>query len=199
MKRLILATVIAGYAGLTSAVTFAWKAELTRSTGTDPNWCGIAVLAGAVSSETTITNGIGTFLKHEGWTQEDYGAQEGYTLLGRVDMGGASYKLLTERKVYTFSFDVGEQDAVTLIYFNQAHNAGQLHVISGLQGIDEDQVYDLGTWWWADSNAIQTYPETGPQPARGVVTFADPLVLPEPTVFALLAFGVAGLTLRRRA
>lgn len=185
---------------MTSAVTFTWQAELTRSTGADPNWCGIAVLAGAVSPETTITNGIATFLTHNNWTQQDYGAQAGYTLLGRVDMGGgASYKQLTERKVYTFSFDVGEQDAVTLIYFNQAHNAGQLHVISGLQGIDEDQVYDLGTWWWADSNSPQTYPETGPQPASGVVTFADPLVLPEPTVFALLAFGVAGLTLRRRA
>lgn len=195
MERTLIAALAVCCAGLASAVTLNWKVELTKTGGTNPDWCGIAVLAGAITVPPEgFTNGVADLLVFSGVTDNNYAAQNGYTLVAKVDMDGQGvfYAPLGDNRSHTYATDVGTHDTVTFVYFNQYHKTAELHVVSGLQAIADGGLYDLGVWSWPDPNT-QT-----PGIDTETVLAAPPVVLPEPAALGVLAMGLACLTLRRR-
>lgn len=189
------------FTGITSALTVNWNAVLRAQNNTYGGWMGVAIVAGNVTEKVafkdilSISGSTSTIATWTGANQcigfaQIANVEEG-TRYGVVQSGDAGgYGPLwandgtSSPRTYQGSFELSKpEDGFALVLFNAYNQAYGIYNYQFSDSmLDEDSVLlDLGTLQW-----------------RGQ-TVHVPVTLPEPSVMALLALGLAGVVLRRRA
>ena len=195
MKKLLLFALAALAVSVSQAVTVIWTAESILLRGAPSGeWTGAAILSGAADSSSWVTTNLGTV----SWgslgqndtekaltTTDSTGYQAGVM---RKNIGTASGNYFND-----VSFDITLDSALTagdytLVifapgYYN-TYDKGFNYTTFTVEEGWEDLTISMGN---LDLNTDLT--------DRAVTS----TTVPEPTVLALLALGVAGVALRRRA
>ncbi|MDO5462802.1 MAG: PEP-CTERM sorting domain-containing protein [bacterium] len=192
MKKLLtLALAVLGFTAA-QAITFNWTATLTNGSGDaeKPGWCGIIVAEGLL--DRTTFGDFKSYLSDSPHLTGSYSYTDTmpFAEVDKVVMNGetatyAELKGSTTGYNFTSSVDVTGLDSITFFYFNESWGFGQVIQVDGLGDIDEDITYNLGTWSYSKSYNSQTDTSLA-------------YTVPEPTVLALLALGVAGVALKRK-
>lgn len=196
MKKMLLATLLATLAGLSQAVTLTWTADSILLRGTPSGeWTGAAILSGAADSDSWVTTNLGTV----SWG----GLSQTQTVANLTSTNSTGLVKAVMRKnigtgtngnAYTnVSFDITLDSALdagdyTLVIFAPGRYNGN------------DDAFNYTTFtvkegWENISIAMGDLDLNTALQDRSVTS----TTVPEPTVLALLALGVAGVALRRRA
>ncbi|MEG1932973.1 MAG: PEP-CTERM sorting domain-containing protein [Kiritimatiellia bacterium] len=191
MKKLVLVGLLLCIASLAPAVTLSWKASIAapESWGKVSGDYGVAIIYGACADMNASTfKGLLTNAGSdvEGQRYNDYSVanpKDGFAV--EVDGDGTTYARYNGKiDSLTGIFDTKGNSSVTFVVFNWVGMAqgGALTMVT-VDNLSENATVDLGTIDWKYTSTHTTTSAT---------------VVPEPTVFALLALGVAGFALRRK-
>ena len=200
MKKMLLATLLATLAGLSQAVTLTWTADSILLRGAPSGeWTGAAILSGAADSDLWVTTNLGTVSWGSLTTQTvtDLTSNNSTGLVKAVMRKNIGTG--TAGNAYTnVSFDITLDSALdagdyTLVIFapgryNSSRNNGSADAFNYTTFTVEDG--------WADISIAMGDLDLNTDLADRSVASTT---VPEPTVLALLALGVAGVALRRRA
>ena len=199
MKRFGLVLFVALlFAGAASAVTVNWSAAL-KGNETYGGWMGVAIVAGNITEAKAYNDILGVSGSTATWKGEN-----GIGFVQMVDISeGLRYPMLfsgndktygalwgnngvSERKVYQGNLALGDPTkGFALVLFNDWNKSYAVYNYQLWESVlGEDTLnLDFGDIGWTGG---------------GTLTIHDTVAIPEPTALALLAFGVAGLVLRRR-
>ena len=199
MKKIALFALLALFVSVAQAVTINWTATLKDGNGDTAGVSGMAILASHV--DTTKHPKLWQILS---WTSSnantDYSANtgNGYVLLEQVKMNGSSVyanPTLDNGVFYrttTFNMTDITDGKLALVFFNKYHEGATVLNVT-LENLTADAVYDI------DVGELVYQIKDGINNPNVAVKSLTASAVPEPTALALLALGVAGLALRRRA
>ncbi|MEG1933397.1 MAG: PEP-CTERM sorting domain-containing protein [Kiritimatiellia bacterium] len=191
MRKLTLFLFLLCVATFAPAVTLSWNVTLTnKQSDTDPlrgpGWCGLVILYGA-QPELTVAQ-FKTMVGNPTASSYTIASQKGVAAV--LDAGTSTYKNMGEgnndRPKVSGIFNTQGNSAVTFVLFNiwNMKNANdravEMLTVDGLS-TTSDSTVDLGMMTWVNNTTHHTT-----------------MSVPEPTVFALLALGVAAVALRRK-
>lgn len=193
MRKLTLFLFLLCVATFAPAVTLSWNVTLTNkqsdtsTTLKGPGWCGLVILYGA-QPELTVAQ-FKTMVGNPTGSSYTIASEKGVAaVLDKVT--GAIYKDMgnesNDRPKVSGLFDTQGNSAVTFVLFNiwNMKNANdravEMLTVDGLS-TTSDSTVDLGMMTWVNN-----------------ATHHTTMSVPEPTVFALLALGVAAVALRRK-
>ena len=205
MKKMFMLGLFALVACSLQAVTITWSSSQIKGGGNNGGYCGIAVVAGSVvdtQKSWEIVSWISSSdNSNSHWTTNQYlqNTSGSPKLLHQAVVGvnGEIYAQIKENgKNFSDSFTV-TKDAIdgtfAIVLFNkwsQSYSAMNV-TLNGWNTLADDASIDIG-----DVGELQW---TGTSANVENATVASMTVdVPEPTVLALLAMGVAGLALRRK-
>ncbi|MEG2062617.1 MAG: PEP-CTERM sorting domain-containing protein, partial [Kiritimatiellia bacterium] len=183
MNKLALVALLLCFATVAPAVTLSWNASIDRTDGIVSGDYGVAIIYGACEGMDAST--FKTLLTDAGDSQHPF---RDYSV---TDSNVGSAVVLADGSTYTYSpkmdslsgiFDTNGNTSVTFVVLNwgQLENGGLTMVTVG--NLSVDATVNLGTIMHDGTLKHTTTSATA---------------VPEPTVFALLALGVAGVALRR--
>lgn len=203
MKKIALFALLALFVSVAQAVTINWTATLKDEDGNTAGVSGMAILASHV--DTTKHPMLWQILS---WSSSnvnadtDYSANtgNGYVLLEQVKMNGSSVyanPTLDNGVFYhttTFNMTDITDGKLALVFFNKWHQGATVLNVT-LENLTADAVYDID----AGELVYQTKLNFNDDNQNVAVKSLTVSAVPEPTALALLALGVAGFALRRRA
>ncbi len=211
MKKMFMALAVMAVASLASAVTVKWQATFGEKADTDSGvqaWCGVIFVAGHIDSTFNYTDAI--MAADANGNRSDTGPNVKWsgtnTLLGIMgtDANNTNYSAVSTEnssegyKQYSFAsgeftgtFNLEGKDFAVII-FNEYHKAYTAvnYSLGDSYTANTEDVLDLGSVLFTAASSSGGAGET--------VVDATVRIVPEPTVMALLALGVAGVALRRK-
>ncbi|MEG2464706.1 MAG: PEP-CTERM sorting domain-containing protein [Kiritimatiellia bacterium] len=186
MNKLALVALLLCFATVAPAVTLSWNASIVRSDGIVSGDYGVAIIYGACEGMDAST--FKTLLTDAGDSQHpfrDYSVTDSNVGSAVVLADGTTYARYNGKiDSLTGIFDTKGNSSVTFVVFNWVGMAqgGALTMVT-VDNLSENATVDLGTIMHDGTLKHTTTSATA---------------VPEPTVFALLALGVAGVALRRK-
>lgn len=190
MKKIFTFIFVLLGVSMAQAVTINWTANLKDGTGAAAGISGMAILTTHV--DTTTHDKLWKIIS---WSSDkentDYTANtgNGYAFVEQVKMNGTSVyttpTLVGGVFSHTTTFDATVGNEIALVFFNKYYQGATVVNVT-LEALATDATYDinLGDLPYLHANALSVREVTA--------------AVPEPTVLALLAFGIAGVTLRRK-
>jgi hypothetical protein len=199
MKKIALFALLALFVSVAQAVTINWTATLKDGNGDTAGVSGMAILASHVdTTKHPLLWQILSWTSHNENTNYSANTGNGYVLLEQVKMNGSSVyanPTLDNGVFYhttTFNMTDITDGKLALVFFNKYHEGATVLNVT-LENLTADAVYDI------DVGELVYQIKTGNSNPNVAVKSLTASAVPEPTALALLALGVAGLALRRRA
>lgn len=173
MKKMILALAVVACAAVAQAITLSWQTS-SANTWYDSTWsCSLVYADTATSLADAAAMAVGQTVA-------------GYTIVADGTEGFSIFEPGAYNKGYITSND-GAYTAATAGTYFLIFNKGMDYYASSISAADAEDAW-TGT---AGGSTVGNFVT--------IADFTSGTVVPEPTALALLALGVAGLALRRRA
>ena len=173
MKKMILALAVVACAAVAQAITFSWQTP-SANTWYDSTWsCSLVYADTATSLVDAAAMAVGQTVA-------------GYTIIADGTEGFSIFEPGAYNKGYITSND-GDYTAAPAGTYFLIFNKGMDYYASSITATDAADAW-TGT---AGGSTVGDFVT--------IADFTSGTVVPEPTALALLALGVAGLALRRRA